>query len=226
MEQSEVLRVENCYRTYPTAAGELTVLSGVSFSVSPGESIALTGPSGSGKTTLLGICAGLDRATSGTVMLLGNNLSTLDEQKLARLRAEHAGFIFQNYHLIPTLSALENVMLPFELLGKSGARTRALELLEAVGLLGRSSHLPGELSGGEQQRVGIARAFMNKPTVLFADEPTGNLDEETGAGVIELMFHLNKVNNTTLLMATHNKELASRCSHELRLRGGMLEGRN
>lgn len=199
------------------------MLEHVSLSVNEGSSCALVGPSGSGKTTLLGLCAGLDVPTSGRVELLGHELASLDEEGRARLRLEQTGFVFQSFHLVPTLTALENVMLPLELRGLSDAKARAADWLERVGLGERMKHHPSRLSGGEQQRVAIARAFAGEPRVLFADEPTGNLDAATGARIIELLFGLNARAGTTLLLVTHDPEIARRCTTVVRLRAGRVE---
>lgn len=225
---SPILEVENVSRTYATAAGPLTVLRGAGFSLGAGESLALVGPSGSGKTTLLGLCAGLDQPTTGTVKLAGRALGGLSEDERARVRNETTGFVFQNFQLIPSLTALENVMVPLELRGLRGAEARAAEgtaraLLERVGLGGRLGHYPVQLSGGEQQRVALARAFVSEPRILFCDEPTGNLDAATAEVVKELIFGLNREKGTTLVLVTHDGELAKRCGRVLRLRGGEVE---
>jgi putative ABC transport system ATP-binding protein len=198
----------------------LTILNDVSFSIEAGESLAIVGASGSGKSTLLGLLAGLDVPSSGKVMLNGANLFALDEDGRARLRGELAGFVFQSFQLLPALNALENVMLPLELRGVSEARQRAAEALKLVGLSDRAHHLPKHLSGGEQQRVALARAFVTQPKILFADEPTGNLDAATGSQVIELMLELNKAQGTTLVLVTHDEALAKRCGKLLRLVSG------
>ncbi|SVE45750.1 uncharacterized protein METZ01_LOCUS498604, partial [marine metagenome] len=198
------------------------VLDGVGFRLQAGDTCAIVGPSGSGKTTLLGLCAGLDRATSGWVSLDGVRLDELDEDQRARLRGERVGFVFQTFQLVPTLSALENVSVPLELRGDRGVETRAAELLDRVGLADRRHHYPVQLSGGEQQRVGLARAFINHPRILFADEPTGNLDTDTGSAVEDLLFALNKEAGTTLVLVTHDLELARRAHRLIRLRGGTI----
>ncbi len=200
------------------------MLDDVTLDLRSGETCAVVGPSGSGKTTLLGLCAGLDRPTSGSVRLCGSDLSELNEDGLAALRNRDVGFIFQTFQLIPTLTALENVMVPAELRGDSGVRPRAEQLLEQVGLQDRFTHYPTQLSGGEQQRVAIARAFINRPAILFADEPTGNLDADTGATIEDLIFDLNETAGTTLMLVTHNLELAARTGRILRLRGGAVVG--
>jgi putative ABC transport system ATP-binding protein len=217
-----VLNVENLTKTYATVGHSLTVLDNVSFTVEAGSSLAIVGPSGSGKTTLLALCAGLDIPSSGTVTLMQQSLHTLDEDGRARIRNEHVGFIFQNFQLLPTLTTLENVTVPLELRGKRNVTNKAKELLDRVGLASRVSHYPNQLSGGEQQRVALARAFMNSPTVLFADEPTGNLDEENAHHITELLFEINKEQNTTLIMVTHNNALAQLTNRILRMKGGSI----
>lgn len=209
-------------KTYSSGSKQLTVLDEVSFSISAGETFAIVGPSGSGKTTLLGLCAGLDTADRGKVELCGVNLQQLSEDERANLRNRKVGFIFQNFQLLPTLTALENVAVPLELQGQKKAASEAAILLEKVGLKDRMQHYPSQLSGGEQQRVALARAFSSKPSVLFADEPTGNLDEETGAKVVDLLFDLNKEAGTTLIIVTHDMELAERTQRVLRLKGGKV----
>ncbi len=200
----------------------LVILREVSFAVEAGESLAIVGSSGSGKSTLLGLLAGLDMPSGGSVRLGGHDLFALDEDGRARLRGELAGFVFQSFQLLPALDALENVMLPLELQGSSDARERAAESLRQVGLAQRAHHLPKHLSGGEQQRVALARAFVTRPKVLFADEPTGNLDAATGAQVIELMLELNRAQGTTLILVTHDEALARRCGRQLRLEAGRV----
>jgi putative ABC transport system ATP-binding protein len=199
------------------------VLKDISFRVEPGGFVAVVGPSGSGKTTLLGLLAGLDRPTTGLVRLDGDDLNSLDEDALARLRGEKVGFVFQSFQLIPTLTARENVQVPLELRG-DGAGARADELLARVGLAGRAHHYPAQLSGGEQQRVALARAFSNRPKILFADEPTGNLDAATGAGIIDLMVELNRDLGTTLVLVTHDADLAGRARRVIRLADGRIVG--
>jgi putative ABC transport system ATP-binding protein len=215
-----MLEVKNLTKTYKSGGKELTVLHEVNFSIAAGESFAIVGPSGSGKTTLLGLCAGLDRASSGSVALNGVALDNLSEDERAAVRNQYVGFVFQNFQLIPTLTALENVMIPLELRGESGAEKRALELLEKVGLRNRHDHYPAQLSGGEQQRIAIARAFSNRPKILFADEPTGNLDADTKETIENLLFELNREAGTTLVLVTHDLELAGKTSHILKLKGG------
>ncbi len=218
-----MLEIKNLTKTYTSGSRSLTVLDHVSFKIEPGETFSIVGPSGSGKTTLLGLAAGLDRATEGSVILNGIALDNLSEDERAAVRNEHVGFIFQNFQLIPTLTALENVMIPLELRGDKGAKKRATELLERVGLGDRKNHYPTQLSGGEQQRVSLARAFCNNPKILFADEPTGNLDEETSEKVEALLFELNRDMGTTLVLVTHDLELAAKTQKIIKLRGGKLD---
>ncbi len=217
-----ILKVDNLTKTYASAGHELTVLQAVSFELTAGDTFAIVGPSGSGKTTLLGLCAGLDRATSGSVWVKGIQLDSLSEDQRAAVRSEHVGFIFQNFQLLPTLTALENVLVPLELRGQRGASKTALALLDRVGLADRAAHYPAQLSGGEQQRVSLARAFANRPALLFADEPTGNLDPDTSERVVNLLFELNREAGTTLVLVTHDLELAARTQRTLRLRGGAV----
>ena len=211
-------------QTYSGPEAELNVLDGVSFRLRAGQSCAILGPSGSGKTTLLGLCAGLDRPQRGQIHLLGHDLSALDEEQRARLRREQVGFVFQSFQLLPTLTAVENVTLPLDLLGRPRAREQAVRLLEQVGLGARLDHYPAQLSGGEQQRVAVARAFVHQPRILFADEPTGNLDAATAARVMDLLFALNREAGTALLLVTHEPELAARCGRRIRLQAGRLVG--
>jgi putative ABC transport system ATP-binding protein len=218
-----MLEVINLKKTYKSGDKELTVLENVNFSIGAGETFAIVGPSGSGKTTLLGLCAGLDQASSGSVIINGISLDNLNEDARAAVRNQHVGFIFQNFQLIPTLTALENVMVPMELRGEKNVSKRAMELLEKVGLASRSHHYPTQLSGGEQQRVSLARAFSNNPKILFADEPTGNLDAETGKKVEELLFNLNKENGTTLVLVTHDIELAAKTNRIIKIKGGLVQ---
>lgn len=217
-----ILNVRELRKTYSSGGSELTVLDDITFSVPAGTTFALVGPSGSGKTTLLGLCAGLDTPNSGSVELCGADLGSLSEDERALLRNRQVGFIFQNFQLLPTLTALENVSVPLELQGERRAVEMARELLAKVGLSDRGHHYPSQLSGGEQQRVALARAFANRPKVLFADEPTGNLDEETGRRVVNLLFDLNQEAGTTLVIVTHDMELARRCDRLLRLKGGKV----
>ena len=219
-----MLKVERLTKTYRAAGGPLTVLRDVSFELHAGDSVAVVGPSGSGKTTLLGLCAGLDRPTTGDVVLAGESIGRLNEDDRALARNRHVGFVFQNFQLVPTLTALENVTVPIELRGEGGREVEAAgrELLERVGLGERCDHYPVQLSGGEQQRVALARAFMNKPKILFCDEPTGNLDGDTATAMVELIFGLNREKGTTLVLVTHDLELAKRCRRIIRLKGGLV----
>ena len=219
---TKILNVRNLRKTYTSGSKNLTVLDDISFSIEEGETFAIVGPSGSGKTTLLGLCAGLDEIDEGGIDLCGEDLSTLNEDQRALLRNKKVGFIFQDFQLLPTLTALENVSVPLELQGAPHATKDAMELLTKVGLGNRHNHYPSQLSGGEQQRVALARAFSNKPSILFADEPTGNLDEETGEKVIKLLFDLNTEMGTTLVIVTHDLELAKLNQHVLRLKGGKI----
>ena len=218
-----MLKVERLTKTYRTAAGgDLTVLREVSFDILAGASVAIVGPSGSGKTTLLGLCAGLDRPSSGTVGIAGESIGEMNEDARALVRNAHVGFVFQNFQLIPTLTALENVLVPVELAGDSTREPEARELLGRVGLGARCDHYPVQLSGGEQQRVALARAFMNRPKILFCDEPTGNLDGDTAAAMVELIFGLNREKGTTLVLVTHDLELAKKCGRIIRLKSGAV----
>ncbi|WCT14629.1 ABC transporter ATP-binding protein [Mucilaginibacter jinjuensis] len=217
-----ILHIADLSKRYQSAGRTLTVLDHINFSVTAGSTNAIVGPSGSGKTTLLGLCAGLDRSSSGIVELNGINLGNLSEDKRAQVRNQYVGFIFQNFQLLPTLTALENVMVPLELRGERNIKARALDLLDKVGLAERSHHYPTQLSGGEQQRVSLARAFSNQPKILFADEPTGNLDAETSEKVIKLIFDLNKEAGTTLVVVTHDLELAAKTQRIIRIKGGKL----
>jgi putative ABC transport system ATP-binding protein len=219
---TKILNVSKLRKTYTSGSKNLTVLDDISFSIEAGDTFAIVGPSGSGKTTLLGLCAGLDRSDDGIVSLCGEDLSALNEDERAFLRNQKVGFIFQDFQLLPTLTALENVSVPLELQGATNAAEVAMELLQKVGLGDRYDHYPSQLSGGEQQRVALARAFSTKPEILFADEPTGNLDEETGEKVIKLLFDLNKEAGTTLVIVTHDLDLARRNNYVLRLKGGKI----
>ncbi|MFH6769323.1 ABC transporter ATP-binding protein [Gaetbulibacter aquiaggeris] len=219
---TKILKIHELEKTYTSGSKKLTVLSHISFEVEKGSIFSIVGPSGSGKTTLLGLCAGLDYPSAGNIELCGNNLENLDEDERAQLRNKEVGFIFQNFQLLPTLTALENVIVPLELQGDKNATKIGMELLQKVGLADRFHHYPSQLSGGEQQRVALARAFSNKPSILFADEPTGNLDEETGEKVIQLLFKLNKEAGTTLVIITHDLDLANRTQQILRLKGGKI----
>ncbi|HEY5643998.1 MAG TPA: ATP-binding cassette domain-containing protein [Woeseiaceae bacterium] len=219
-----VLGAHGLQKQVSSQEGTLTILDDVSFEIPAGASVAVVGPSGAGKSTLLALLAGLDLPTRGHVTLAGSNLSELDEDGRARVRAESVGFVFQSFHLVPSLNALENVMLPLELAGRDDARQAAREIIDRVGLGERWSHYPSQLSGGEKQRVAIARAFATEPAVLFADEPTGNLDSKTGANIMALMFDLNRNSSTTLVLVTHDAALAARCERVLELDAGRLVG--
>ena len=220
--EAAVLVAENLTKQVISPEGSLTILSDVSFSVAKGDSVAIVGASGAGKSTLLALLAGLDLPTEGRVWLNGVNLTELDEDGRADVRAASVGFVFQSFHLVPSLNALENVMLPLELAGVDSPRQAAAEILSQVGLADRTSHYPAQLSGGEKQRVAIARAFATEPAVLFADEPTGNLDANTGDHVMDLMFELNRDSSTTLILVTHDRELAERCDRTIGLDAGRL----
>lgn len=217
-----ILNIQNLNKTYKSAGRILTVLDDINFSISTGSTNAIVGPSGSGKTTLLGLCAGLDSASSGIVELYGIGLGDLDEDKRAQVRNQYVGFIFQNFQLLPTLTALENVMVPLELRGERNIKARSQDLLDKVGLADRGHHYPAQLSGGEQQRVSLARAFSNSPKILFADEPTGNLDAETSEKVVKLIFDLNREAGTTLVLVTHDLELAAKTHRIIKIKGGKL----
>ncbi|MGN8262094.1 ABC transporter ATP-binding protein [Pseudomonas sp. SMSB3] len=219
-----ILVAQHLSKVVSSAEGELTILHALSLDLARGDSLAIVGASGSGKSTLLGLLAGLDRPSAGKVILAGHDLGPLDEDQRARVRAEHVGFVFQSFQLLDSLNALENVMLPLELDGRDDARQQAQTLLERVGLGQRLSHTPRQLSGGEQQRVAIARAFAAHPAVLFADEPTGNLDSHTGERISDLLFQLNQERGTTLVLVTHDERLARRCRRQIRLDAGRLVG--
>jgi putative ABC transport system ATP-binding protein len=222
MQMNPILRVESLTKSYFSGSTLLTVLHDINLSIAAGASCAIVGPSGSGKTTLLGLCAGLDLPTHGTVVLNGVELNRLSEDERAAVRNQQVGFVFQNFQLMPTLTALENVMVPLELRGENGAQPRAKELLQQVGLGERLHHYPVQLSGGEQQRVALARAFVNHPRILFADEPTGNLDSETSERIEDILFQLNAEYGTTLVIATHNLELAARTGRIIKLKAGAV----
>jgi putative ABC transport system ATP-binding protein len=217
-----VLQAEHLTKTYKSAGNQLTVLDDVSFTVEQGNSLSIIGPSGSGKTTLLGLCAGLDTPSSGTIALMGFKLNAMSEDDRAYVRNQYVGFVFQNFQLLTTLTALENVMVPLELRGTKNVMPKAKELLARVGLGDRMTHYPSQLSGGEQQRVAMARAFITDPKILFADEPTGNLDEENALHITDLLFGMNKEQKTTLVLVTHNLELAQKTQRIIRMRGGRL----
>ena len=222
MDRDIVLKAQDLGREVSSPEGPLTIVQAVSFEVPAGATIAIVGPSGAGKSTLLAMLAGLDLPTSGKVWIAGEDLTALDEDGRAELRARRVGFVFQSFHLIPSLTALENVMLPLELAGRSEPRRRALAMLERVGLAARVGHYPRQLSGGEQQRVALARASVAEPALLFADEPTGNLDTHTGERISQMLFELNAASNTTLVLVTHDRTLASRCERVLTMDSGRL----
>jgi len=219
---AQALRAEGLGKRVPLPTGQLTILDGVGFTIAKGEAVAIVGASGSGKSTLLSLLAGLDVPSDGSVMLDGKPLSALDEDGRAKVRGEKVGFVFQSFQLLPSLTALENVMLPLELRGDDDAEGPARAILAQVGLAERLGHYPRQLSGGEQQRVALARAFVTRPAVLFADEPTGNLDTTTGQAIVDLLFDLNRVAGTTLVLVTHDERLAARCGRVLRLDSGRL----
>jgi len=224
MQDINILDIKNVNKTYISAGKSLRVLQNINFAVKKGSSVAITGPSGSGKTTLLGLCAGLDKATEGHVILNGIDLKDLNEDELAAVRNQNIGFIFQNFQLMPTLTALENVMVPLELRREKNIRSIALDLLDKVGLADRSHHYPVQLSGGEQQRVSLARAFSTRPAILFADEPTGNLDGETSTKIEQLLFDLNTQAGTTLVIVTHDLELAAKTNRIIKIKNGEIIG--
>lgn len=217
-----ILNIRNVSKTYQSAGRTLTVVDNINFSAEAGSTLSILGPSGSGKTTLLGLCAGLDNASSGTVDLHNIRLNDLNEDKRAQVRNLYVGFVFQNFQLLPTLTALENIMVPLELRREKNIRSTALDLLDKVGLSDRGHHYPAQLSGGEQQRVSLARAFSNKPQILFADEPTGNLDAETSEKLVTLLFDLNEQAGTTLVLVTHDLDLAAKTGRIIKLKGGKL----
>lgn len=219
---TKILNIEQLGKTYRSGTKEINVLENISFSIEDGETFSIVGPSGSGKTTLLGLCAGLDQPDSGSVILCGSVLNSMNEDSRALLRNENVGFVFQDFQLLPTLTALENVVVPLELQGVKKASTKGKELLDKVGLSDRFHHYPSQLSGGEKQRVAVARAFSNNPSILFADEPTGNLDAATGEKIVELLFNLNKELGTTLVIVTHDLELAQKTQTILKLKGGKI----
>lgn len=224
MHKEIILNVDRVKKTFTSGSHTLTVLDELSFQIEKGITCAIVGPSGSGKTTLLGICAGLDKPTSGDVFLNGHKISGFSEERLTQIRNEEIGFVFQSFQLIPTLTALENVMVPIELRGTpfKEVKQRAEHLLESVGLKERTHHYPSQLSGGEQQRTGLARAFIHQPKILFADEPTGNLDDETSTQIEQLLFDLNRQQGTTLIIVTHDMKLAERCNRVIQLKQGTV----
>jgi putative ABC transport system ATP-binding protein len=225
MSQS-IINVEKITKSVISNDNQLSILKGISFTINAGESVAIMGTSGAGKSTLMGLLAGLDNPTSGSITLLGNKISAMDDEQRAKIRSESIGFVFQNFLLIPSLNALQNVTLPMVLRGNSDERIniqKAKQLLKEVGLEGRETHLPTQLSGGEQQRVALARAFVTKPQVLFADEPTGNLDQQTAQHIIELLFEMNKEQGTTLILVTHDANLAKRCQRTLIINNGQCQ---
>jgi len=222
MPNSIILNVEHLCKIFKSGDQTLTVLKDVSFAIEEGSACAIVGPSGSGKTTLIAICAGLERPSDGSVVFNGLPMHLSSEEELSRIRNQFIGFVFQSFQLLPSLTALENVMVPAEIRGENHARSRALELLKQVGLEGRLHHYPVQLSGGEQQRVAIARAFMNHPKILFADEPTGNLDTETAGDIVRLIFELNATTGTTLMLVTHDRELTEQASRIISLKGGTM----
>lgn len=219
---SSIIAVDNLCKTVDSHNGPLTILSSVGFRIKPAESVAIIGASGSGKSTLLSLLAGLDVASSGAIEILGQSMNELNEDGRAAMRSQVIGFVFQSFQLLPNLNALENVMLPLELVGNKKAKTLATDLLGRVGLAQRLTHIPSQLSGGEQQRVALARAFVIRPKILFADEPTGNLDSTTGDNIIDLLFELNKENQTTLVLVTHDQRLAERCERTIELKAGCI----
>ncbi|WFB64671.1 ABC transporter ATP-binding protein [Sphingobacterium sp. WM] len=223
MTSTMILQVQHVFKSYQIGDHQLPVLQDINFEIEAGSTVAIVGPSGSGKTTLLGLCAGLDQSTEGNIILDGIQLSGLNEDKLAQIRNKHVGFVFQNFQLLPTLTALENVLVPMELRGQRNKQKEALELLDRVGLSGRADHYPSQLSGGEQQRVSLARAFANRPKILFADEPTGNLDAETSAIIEEMLFQLNQESGTTLVIVTHDLDLAAKTQKIIPIKGGKIQ---
>jgi len=218
-----ILELQHVFKNYSLEGKDIPVLKDINIQVEDGSTVAIVGPSGSGKSTLLGLCAGLDQASEGSIRLNGIELSGLSEDKLAQIRNEHVGFVFQNFQLLSTLTALENVMVPMELKGIRNNQSVAMELLERVGLAARANHYPSQLSGGEQQRVSLARAFANKPKILFADEPTGNLDAETSQIIEEMLFELNRASGTTLIIVTHDLELAAKTQQVIPIKGGQIQ---
>ncbi|MGJ1206509.1 ABC transporter ATP-binding protein [Sphingobacterium lactis] len=223
MTSTMILRVAHVFKQYLIGDKQLPILQDINFEIEEGSTVSIVGPSGSGKTTLLGLCAGLDKASEGDIILNGINLTGLSEDKLAAIRNEHVGFVFQNFQLLPTLTALENVLVPMELRGMKNKQAEAMALLERVGLGKRADHYPSQLSGGEQQRVSLARAFANKPKILFADEPTGNLDAETSVIIEDMLFQLNTESGTTLVIVTHDMDLAAKTQKIIPIKGGRVQ---
>lgn len=218
-----ILELQHVFKNYSLEGRDIAVLKDINFQIAEGSTVAIVGPSGSGKSTLLGLCAGLDQASTGSIKLNGIELSGLSEDNLAKIRNEFVGFVFQNFQLLPTLTALENVMVPMELRGIRNHQPVAIELLARVGLADRANHYPSQLSGGEQQRVSLARAFANKPKILFADEPTGNLDAETSLIIEEMLFELNRASGTTLVIVTHDLDLAAKTQQIIPIKGGQIQ---
>ena len=218
-----ILKVDHLVKKFRSGPEEITVLNDINFQVAAGQGISIVGPSGSGKTTLLGLCAGLDKPTAGTVTLMDIQLNRLNEDDRAYIRNQHVGFVFQNFQLLPTLTAVENVLIPLEMRGEKDGMITATELLDRVGLSSRLNHYPAQLSGGEQQRVAIARAFVTSPKIVFVDEPTGNLDEDTAETITRLLFDMNREKGTTLIMVTHNYSLAENTGRVMTIRGGRIE---
>ncbi len=218
-----ILELQHVFKNYNLEGRDIPVLKDINFQIAEGSTVAIVGPSGSGKSTLLGLCAGLDQASTGSIKLNGMELSGLSEDNLAKIRNEYVGFVFQNFQLLPTLTALENVMVPMELRGIRNHQPAAMELLARVGLADRANHYPSQLSGGEQQRVSLARAFANKPKILFADEPTGNLDAETSLIIEEMLFELNRASGTTLVIVTHDLDLAAKTQQIIPIKGGQIQ---
>ncbi|WP_180269171.1 ABC transporter ATP-binding protein [Sphingobacterium sp. 1.A.5] len=223
MSSTMILQVQHVFKNYQIGDNNIPVLNDINFEIETGSTVSIVGPSGSGKTTLLGLCAGLDQSSEGDIILNGIKLSGLSEDKLAEVRNEHVGFVFQNFQLLPTLTSIENVLVPMELRGVKNGQKEAMDLLDRVGLAARADHYPSQLSGGEQQRVSLARAFANKPKILFADEPTGNLDAETSLIIEDMLFQLNKESGTTLVIVTHDLDLAAKTQKIIPIKGGKIQ---
>ena len=223
MSSTMILQVQHVFKNYQIGDNNIPVLNDINFEIETGSTVSIVGPSGSGKTTLLGLCAGLDQSSEGDIILNGIKLSGLSEDKLAEVRNQHVGFVFQNFQLLPTLTAIENVLVPMELRGVKNGQKEAMDLLDRVGLAARADHYPSQLSGGEQQRVSLARAFANKPKILFADEPTGNLDAETSLIIEDMLFQLNKESGTTLVIVTHDLDLAAKTQKIIPIKGGKIQ---